>query len=52
MQLLVYPVTVFVWFTQSVNLAMSWSKILIPRWIYHGEQSACHVEDGFQSMLG
>ena len=43
MQLLVYPVTVFVWFTQSVNHAMSWSKILIPRWIYHGEQSACHV---------
>ena len=43
MQLLVYPVTFFVWFTQSVNHAMSWSKILIPRWIYHGEQSACHV---------
>ena len=43
MQLLVYPVTVFVWFTQSVNHAMSWSKILIPHWIYHGEQSTCHV---------
>ena len=43
MQLLVYPVTFFVWFTQSVNHAMSWSKILIPLWIYHGEQSACHV---------
>ena len=43
MQLLVYPVTVFVWFTLCVNHTMSRSKILIPRWICHGEQSACHV---------
>ena len=40
MQLLVYPVTVFVWFTQSVHHPMSWS---IPGWICHSEQSACHV---------
>ena len=43
MQLLVYPVTVFVWFTLRVNHTMSWSKILIPGWICHGEQNACHV---------
>ena len=43
MQLLVYPVTVFVWFTRSVNHAMSWSKILIPGWPCHSEQSACHM---------
>ena len=28
---------------RSVNHAMSWSKIIIPGWICHGEQSACHV---------
>ena len=43
MQLLVYPVTVFVWFTLRVNHAMSGSKILIPRRICHGEQRACHM---------
>ena len=43
MQLLVYPVTVFVWFTLHVNHTMSWSKILIPGWICHSEQNACHV---------
>ena len=34
---------VFVWLTQIVNHTMSWSKIFIPGWICHGEQSACHV---------
>ena len=43
MQLLVYPVTVFVWFTLHVNHTMSWSKILILGWICHSEQNACHV---------
>ena len=43
MQLLVYPVTVFAQFTLRVNHAMSWSEILIPRWICHGERSACYV---------
>ena len=43
MQLLVYPITVFVWFTGSVNHTTSWSKILIPGWICLSEQSACHV---------
>ena len=43
MQLLVYPITVFVWFTRSVNHATSWSKILIPGWICLSEQSACHM---------
>ena len=27
----------------KTNHIMSWSKILIPRWIYHSEQSTCHV---------
>ena len=34
---------VFVWLTRIVNHTMSWSKIFIPGWICHGEQSACHV---------
>ena len=51
MQLLVYPVTVFVWFTRSVNHAMSWSKILIPGWICHSEQSACHMVYYFRRQV-
>ena len=27
----------------KTNHIMSWSKILIPCWIYHSEQSTCHV---------